>query len=267
MAGAKDHPTQLARASGRAAFGTDAAGYHDARTGYPEDLYDRIFSRLPPKPEVLEIGAGTGLVTEELLRRDPGRLVVVEPDPALIDFMASRMDDPRLDFIVSAFPDDPVEGPFDLVACAAAFHWMEPAPALARVRQLLARGGTWAVWWNSYRNAGQGDPLADAISPLLKGIALPPSDRIDGHYSLDEQLHRNLLLDAGFTDIEHHRYRTERLLSTAQVVKLFESYSYVRLLEPARRTSFLRSLASLVDRQFGGTAPNLILTSMYLARA
>ncbi|GAC1588138.1 MAG: hypothetical protein NVS3B5_21370 [Sphingomicrobium sp.] len=123
------------------------------------------------------------------------------------------------------------------------------------------------MWWNSYRNPGQGDPLADAISPLLKGIALPPSDRIDGHYSLDKQLHETLLLDAGLTDVEDHRYRTERMLSTAQVVKLLESFSYVRLLDPARRTSFLESLASLVDRRFGGTAPNLVLTTMYLARA
>jgi hypothetical protein len=49
-------------------------------------------------------------------------------------------------------------------------------------------------------------------------------------------------------------------------VKLFASYSYVRALSADRRERFLGSLADLVDRQFGGLAPNLILTSAYLAR-
>lgn len=258
---------QLSREAGRVAFGTDAAGYHEARTGYPQALYDHLFVDLPDNPDILEIGAGTGLVTEEFLRRDPRSVLVVEPDEALARFTADRLADPRLNFIVAPFPEAAVEGHFDLIACAAAFHWMEPAPALARVRQLLKPRGIWAVWWNSYRNVGRGDPLADAISPLLEGMALPPSDTIAGHYSLDEKLHRKLLLDAGFSDIEHHCYRTERELTTAQVVKLFETYSYVRVLSAERRTRFLASLADLVDRQFGGLAPNLILTSAYFARS
>lgn len=256
---------QLPRNAGRAAFGSDAAGYHQSRTGYPAALYDQIFGRLPKHPSILEIGAGTGLVTEEFLRRDPGSVMVVEPDAALVEFMANRLSDSRLEFITSPFPDAPTDGCFDLIACAAAFHWMEPAPALARIRQLLAVGGTWAVWWNSYRNVGRGDPLADAISPLLTDISLPPSDSIDGHYSLDESLHRELLLAAGFRDVEHHFYRLERTLSTAQVVALFETYSYVRILSENRQKRFLNDLAELVEREFSGVAPNLILTSLYLA--
>ena len=257
---------QLSREAGRFAFGTDAVGYHQARTGYPPELYDHVFVDLPDKPDILEIGAGTGLVTEEFLRRDPRSILIVEPDAALARFTADRLADPRLDFLVAPFPDVQVDGHFDLIACAAAFHWMEPAPALKRVRQLLRPSGIWAVWWNSYRNAGRGDPLADAISPLLDGVALPPSDTIDRHYSLDEEFHRKLLLDAGFSYVEHHCYRTERELTTAQVVKLFASYSYIRALSADRRERFLGSLADLVDSQFGGLAPNLILTSMYLAR-
>lgn len=256
---------QLSREAGRAAFGSDAAGYHGARSSYPAELYDEIFTRLPTRPAILEIGAGTGLVTEEFLRRDAGSLTVVEPDAALIAFMSGRMVDPRLMFVTAPFPDAPVEGRFDLIACAAAFHWMEPAPALTRVRELLAPGGTWAVWWNSYRNVGQGDPLADAISPLLEGIPLPPSDRIDRHYSLDEVLHRQMLAEAGFGHVEHRLYRTERELSTAQVVALFESYSYIRALDPDRRARFLDALANLVERSFGGHAPNVTLTALYLA--
>ena len=257
---------QLSRESGRAAFGTDAVGYHNARSGYPAALYDRLFNNVPPQARVMEIGAGTGLVTEELVSRNIRTLTVVEPDPALVRFMESRLVDPRLAFVTAAFPDAAIDGPFDLIACAAAFHWMEPVAALARVRQLLAPGGTWAMWWNSYRNAGKGDALSDAVTPLLVGVILPPSDSLDGHYSLDEALHRRTLADAGFGTVDYILYRTERELSTSQVIALYQSYSYIRLLEEDRRARFLDGLADIVETRFGGLAPNLILTPFYLAR-
>jgi len=256
---------QLSRESGRAAFGTDAAGYHAARSGYPAALYDRLFRDLPPQARVLEIGAGTGLVTEELVSRDIRTLTVVESDPALVRFMESRLVDPRLAFVTAAFPDVTVDGPFELIACAAAFHWMDPVAALARIRDLLAPGGTWAMWWNSYRNAGRGDALSDAVTPLLAGVALPPSDSLDGHYSLDEAFHRRSLTEAGFTTVNYILYRTERELSTSQVIALYQSYSYIRLLDDDRRARFLDGLADIVETSFGGLAPNLILTPLYLA--
>ena len=161
----------MARDSGPALFGMDAAGYHAGRIGYPAALYDALYARIAARPAILEIGAGTGLVTEELLARDPAALVVVEPAAELVAYMRGRLPDPRITFVEASFPDAPVEGPFGLIVCAAAFHWMEPHAALARVKQRLNPGGVWAMWWNSYRNAGGGDPLADAITPLLQGIA------------------------------------------------------------------------------------------------
>lgn len=259
-------PEQLSRESGRAAFGTDAAGYHAARSGYPPGLYAYVLEHIPSRPRVLEIGAGTGLVTEELLRREVAALTVVEPDAALVAFIAGRLPDPRLTLVNAAFPDKHIAGPFDLIVCAAAFHWMEPVAALARVRDLLVPGGTWAMWWNSYRNTGRGDALSDAVTPLLEGIALPPSDSLHGHYSLDETLHRATLTKAGFERVDYQLFQTERMLSTAQVLALYQTYSYIRLLDPDRRARFLDALAEIVETRFGGLAPNLILTPLYRAR-
>src|SRR5438270_456295 len=151
------------------------------------------------------------------------------------------------------------------IAGAAAFHWMEPVPALTRVRQLLMPGGLWAMWWHSYRNPGMGDELADLISPLLGDIPLPPSASIDRHYSLDEELHRQLLLEAGFHSIEYRLYRSERELTTEAVVALYRSYSFVRLLEPERRARLLDDIAELVEGLFLGRAPNIVLTPLYFA--
>ena len=258
--------TFLKREVGGAAFGLDASGYHQGRLAYPEALYDELFNRLPSNPSVLEIGAGSGLVTQSMLKRDPSRLVAVEPDPALVAFTQRRLPDPRLTMVTARFPEASVTGPFDLIACAAAFHWMEPGAALARVMELLSDTGLWAMWWHSYRNPGQGDEFADLITPLLREIALPPSDTLLRHYSLDEEHHRETLVGAGFRDIEYRLYSQERELTTAQVVALFQSYSYVRVLPEERKTRLIEDIADLVESKFGGLAPNLVLTPLYFAR-
>jgi SAM-dependent methyltransferase len=261
---ATSHPS-LGREVGGVAFGLDAAGYHQARLAYPDQLYDELFAYLPTNPSILEIGAGSGLVTQSLLKRDPRKLVAIEPDPALVSFTERRLADARLTMIPAAFPDASIDGEFDLVACAAAFHWMEPSAALERVRQLLAPNGMWAMWWHSYRNPGRGDELADQITPLLREVALPPSDTLFQHYSLDEQYHRETLARAGFKSVEYRLYSQKRQLTTAQVIALYQSYSYVRMLPEEMKTRLIEEIANLVDQKFDGLAPNLVLTPLYFA--
>ena len=258
---------RLSRSSGQDIFGIDATGYHAGRIGYPDALYDALWARCDGQPDVLEIGAGTGLATEAVLDRSPRSLTVIEPSASLVAFTAERLRAPQLRFVVGSFPDADLTGPFDLAVCAAAFHWLEPQPALARVRRLLRPDGLWAMWWNGYRNVGIGDPLSDAVTPLLDGMAMPPSEGGEGHYSLNKALHTRTLVDAGFDGVECHQYRRERHLRTDQVLALYQSYSYIRMLPAEQRQKFLARLEALVNRDFGGLAPNTVLTTCYSARS
>lgn len=257
---------QLSQSVGRSAFGTDAAGYHAGRIGYPAGLFEALFARCVPHPEILEIGAGTGLATEGLWQCAPKSLTAIEPDAALVDFLRGRFSGHPLKTITSDFIEAAVSDAYDLITCAAAFHWMDAKQALAKITTILRPNGIWAMWWNSYLNPGIGDALADAIMPLLDGIALPPSVRRHGHYSLDVRHHCALLEDAGFVDIEHNVYRRERNLSADEVAALYASYSFVRALPDAERITLLNQIAALVDHLFGGSAPNVVLTACYSAR-
>ncbi len=258
---------RLPRSVGRSVFGADAAGYDAGRIGYPKALFEAVFAGAAPRPRVLEIGGGTGLATRELLARDPRELVVVEPDAAMVRYLGDRFEDRRLILINAAFPDALVAGPFDVIVCAAAFHWMEPGPALARIRELLRPGGVWAFWWNAYRNLDHGDEFARAVAPLLTGLALPPSEGPSGHYSLDVAMHTGRLEAAGFVDIRHEVYRRERRLGADEMRALYASYSYVRALPAAEQCALLDRISDLVERAFDGAAPNVVLTALYMARA
>jgi hypothetical protein len=69
------------RREARTIYGGDPAGYEAGRPDYPDELYDILGSRcgLRPGASVVEIGAGTGLVTRRLVAAG-ARVTAVEPD-------------------------------------------------------------------------------------------------------------------------------------------------------------------------------------------
>jgi hypothetical protein len=73
-------------------FGTDADGYRRGRPGYPSWLWDQLAAccGLAAGPSTLEIGAGAGQATAELLARGASPLVAVEPDAALAALLRAR---------------------------------------------------------------------------------------------------------------------------------------------------------------------------------
>ena len=255
----------MAREAGRSAFGTDPEGYHAGRLGYPDALYDALFARCVARPDILEIAAGTGIATEAMLARDPASLTLVEADNQLAAYLGQHLTDSRVTIVNGTFPEAVVEGSFDLAVTAAAFHWMEAQPALAKAKELLRPSGIWSMWWNSYRNPDMGDAFADATVAMLANIALPPSMTPTGHYSLDVALHAQTLRDAGFINVQHHIYRRERMFDAAQMRMLYASYSFVRVLPQSQAAALLDHVSDLVDTEFGGQAPNIVLTAAYSA--
>lgn len=260
-------PVTLERPEGRTVFGTDGPGYAAVRPGYPPELFDAIFDYAGDVQQVLEIGPGTGLATAALLARPIGRLVAIEPDAALAEFLRDGLADDRLEVVTSSFDEFEPARNFDLAASASAFHWVDPNQGFPRLRQALKPGGTAALWWNVYRQPGCGDAFADAMAPVLADYRLPPSEGAGGHLWVDEPARRRDIAGYGFTDIAFALFRRERTLSASAMRGLYESFSFVRLLASDARSALLDRIETLVEREFGGRAPNVLLTPLYLARS
>jgi SAM-dependent methyltransferase len=256
---------RLSLESGRTIFGADVAGYHRVRVDYPAALYAAIAARLGDAPldSIAEIGPGTGIASVQLLQLGPRRLVGFEPDLALAAHLRHTV--PAMEVVDCDFVAADVSGPFDLVAAAACFHWLDPQPALAKIGRMVRPGGCVALWWNVYREDGIGDDFAQAVLPLLENVALPPSEGGVGHYSLDWKRHIAQLTDAGFVDPTFTIYRRARMLTPQMASDLYASFSFIRALEPGRRETLLASIADIVSDRFGGLAPSIIVTPLYLA--
>lgn len=258
---------RLDRQVGRSAFGTDVDGYHQARSGYPAELFEYLSGRIATSPRILEIGAGTGLATEGLVGCNPARLALLEPDARLCEFLEGRFAPSGAEVTCGAFPESDIAGPFDLIACAAAFHWMEPGAALAGAKSLLAPGGVWAMWWNCYFGHGEDDPFAASVAQVLmeEGVALAPSYHGANHYALDTGHLLGLLQQAEFRAADHLLYRTPREYDAQSARDLCASFSFVRVLPQQIRTRVLDRIADKVQNDHSGLVVGIVVTSLYAA--
>jgi phospholipid N-methyltransferase len=108
---------------------------------------------LPAAGLVVELGAGTGSQTGQILERlSPGaRLVALEIDPALADLLAARYDDPRLQVVCGSAEQlvDHLTGErADVVVCALPFTSLEQGlrrRILDQLPRALAATGTAVV--------------------------------------------------------------------------------------------------------------------------
>lgn len=260
---------RLGRLVGRTIFGEDAAGYDIGRLGYPDQLYDDLLGGIPNVSalSVFEVGAGTGLATRDLLARRPGELVAIEPDLRLATFLLAELSNSGHQFRVqiAPFEESRLESEaFDIGVAASCFHWVDPDQGWSAAYRLLRPGGRWAMWWNVYRAVGIGDDFADAAASLFEHLALPPSEGPARHVSLESDYQQGLLKAAGFGDVAMFLYRRERMLDAQTMRALYASFSFVRKLSNQDREQFLDSISELVKTRFGGAAPNIVLTPLYL---
>jgi SAM-dependent methyltransferase len=122
-------------------FGAAADVYERSRPAYPVDAVRYV---LPPGADrVLDLGAGTGKLTEVLL--DLGLdVVAVEPSEPMRQRIAGRAE--VLDGTAEQIPLP--DASVDAVLVGQAFHWFDPNSALAEISRVLKPGGTVGLLWN-----------------------------------------------------------------------------------------------------------------------
>jgi SAM-dependent methyltransferase len=125
-----------------------AAAYDDVRPSYPPELVAAACDRAGLKvgSRVLELGCGTGKLTELLVERG---LVVdaVDPGPNMVEAARKRIGPTdRVTFHISRFEDaDLPREAFAAVFSATAFHWLDPAVSWQKAASHLEPGGLLAL--------------------------------------------------------------------------------------------------------------------------
>lgn len=130
-------------------FGAVAETYDRVRPPYFRPLLDRAQQalELAPSAHVLDLGAGTGRLTRELIQRF-AHVVAVEPDDKMRALIAVGT---TLSGNAEAIPLK--SRSVDAAFVGEAFHWFDVSQAIAELARVLVPGGGLALihthWWET----------------------------------------------------------------------------------------------------------------------
>ncbi len=134
-----EHPQRRARS-----FGAVADAYDRGRPSYPDAAVAWLVGDRPAT--VLELGAGTGKLTQRLVAAGHD-VHATEPDEAMLAVLRRRLPDVRTS-ATSAEEIPVADQSVDVVVAAQCLHWFDPAVALPEVARVLRPGGHLAVVYN-----------------------------------------------------------------------------------------------------------------------
>jgi SAM-dependent methyltransferase len=155
-----------------------ADAYDRARPSYPDAAATWLTGGAAARGSlVLELGAGTGKLTEVLVRGGQ-ELVVTEPLPEMLRRLRDRLPVTPVVAVAERIPMSLRS--VDTVVCGQAFHWFDHDVALEEIAQVLRPGGHLAVVWNQYDTdipwvrrfqdliGPDSGEVEDAVAPLLE---------------------------------------------------------------------------------------------------
>lgn len=231
----------------RESFDEVAEIYDRARPGYPSELFDDLFSLvgLETGAEVLEIGPGTGQASVELARRGV-RLTAIELGPRLAAVARRNMRPfPGCQVFTGSFEETKIEGSFDLVFAATAWHWLDPEIRYVKAARLLGPAGRLAIVTTDHVYPPGFDPLFLRIQAAYEKIGWgtetwpPPMPEVPA----DEEA---LVASGLFEGFHVRRYLWSQTYTAHQYVELLDTYSDHRGLDPERRDRLFRGIRSLI---------------------
>ena len=232
------------RAERAQSFGAIADDYDRLRPPPAEPAVDWL---VPAGCQVaVDVGAGTGLLTRALARRVP-HVVAVEPDDRMRAVLRARS--PGVEVLAGRgeaipLPDASADGVF----ISSAWHWMDPALALAEITRVLRDGGRFGLIWTSRdREVGWLGDLGRRRGPG----AAPPDEQADGAPGRRAR-HVDLPSGVPLVNAERTSFTFTRTMTVADFIGLQGTYSGVITASAADRAAELARARAALEARFPG---------------
>jgi SAM-dependent methyltransferase len=245
--------------------------YDRARGGYPEELFDDLFSLgeiAPAAANVLEIGCGTGQATQPLARRGC-HVLCVEMGSNLARVARLRLAQfPRVTVVNARFEDwEPGGETFDMVFAATSWHWLDPRLRYAKAASVLRPGHVLAFTTWAHAFPPGFDPFFTEIQACYEAIGQgnvagwpppPPEEIADGR---DEIKHSGY-----FEDVRVARYVWSTDFTADEYVALMSTASDHLMMASAKRQWLFSEMRRLIHARPGGRIRKHNLTILHVAR-
>jgi SAM-dependent methyltransferase len=251
----------------RLSFDRVASSYDEIRPHYPAELFDILFSWLPERPKIVEVGPGTGQATRDLLAHG-ATVTAVELGPHLAEHLRRGIDSTDLNVVVADFEHVDLEAnSFDCVFSASAYHWISAQGQRDRPAELLHVGGVLAVVELIQVQSPVDHGFFDAIQPMYEKYGEGGGrEGTPEREAATARVYAPLQLDRRFTDVTMHRFDWDQTYTSDQYRKLMASYSGTQMIESARRQGLLDEIEQCANSQFGGLVTRPLVVAFVLAR-
>ena len=204
---------RLRRHQRRALFNAVAELYDASRRGYPKEIVDFMITtaRLAPGSAVLEVGCGTGQLTQQLAQHDL-QITAIDIGPAMVAAARRRLGQSTVRFEVTSFEEfAATDASFDLVVSATAFHWVDPDVKFTKSARLLCDAGWLAL-------LATGERYDDPFGAALLDLWVARSDD-GGAWAKQQKLSdTEVIASAGLFDTPIEKTHAARLSLPKEVV-------------------------------------------------
>lgn len=191
-------------------FGSAAKAYDHGRPDYPAKAVAWLMGA--DARTVLELGAGTGKLTQHLIEQGHD-VHATDPDPEMLRVLQERCPGVRTSIATAEaipVPDRSV----DVVVAAQSFHWFDHEVALPEIARVLKPGGHVALVWN------QTDERIPWVRRFSRILGDPGHDQSDA-----ELVHSDYF---GF--VEEERFGFWQMIDRVSVLDLARSKSHIATL-------------------------------------
>lgn len=204
-------------------FAADPGRYDRARPSYPQVHLATLAGVLEGGPGglVVDVGAGTGVFTRQLVKALPGRKVIgVEPSAPMRTQGVARHGPEMLQGSAEALPF--ADSTAAAVTAAAAAHWFDRDRFYPEVERVLAPGGVLAIL--DYPRDLEGSPAARAAQEYLDAHG-------DGRAYVRPDYVAELAGRDAFRGVTLDERRVEERLTPEQLMDRVLSSSHARAVE------------------------------------
>ena len=226
------------RAELAGSFGPAAETYERGRPGYPDDVIDWLVP--PGAGRVIDVGAGTGKLTRQLLDRG---LEVTAVDPSEEMLTVLRRVAPRAEARSGTAERIPLpDGSADLVVAAQSWHWADPEVGSREFARVLRAGGTAGLVWNFADESVEW--VARLGAAFTDGGAISRATELPG-------------LSSPFADVERFDTRFTVRMTRSDVTDMVSSRSYVISATDEQRSRVLAEVDGVLDELLPDGVPAL----------
>jgi SAM-dependent methyltransferase len=255
------------RESRRDTFLGNAEDYSAVRPEYPPDLLQAAleFGQIAPRASLLEIGCGTGEVTEWFARRG-FQILALDRSSEMANLAIARLNAlPNVEVRCQDFEQTALGSRFAGLIFATSYHWLDPNTRLSRCAQSLLPGGALIMLWHTHPLPYEG--FFERIQPIYRRFM--PGREPAYSPGMNEEKIRSIIQELE----ESHEFGSVRRLSQEwrrtydrdSYLRLLNTYSDHRLLLEEQRAALFRSVANIIDQEYGGEVERPYRTELLIS--